>query len=427
MAIRLCSPYLLSLLKVALLILLIENSKGYAQPSHFSQESASGKTCMVATAHPLATQVGLDILRQGGNAVDAAVAVAFALGVVEPYASGIGGGGFMLIYSASKGDMAAIDFREAAPLKTPKEKKTQRLRSGPFSIAVPGMPAGLSKALYDHGTMDLKKVLEPAITLAEKGFIVNQVLLNLIEMHRNKLSKYPGLKKLFLNPRYKTGDLIRQPELARSYRLIAEKGTDVFYKGWLAGEIEREVRRLGGSLNREDLARYQPIARKPINGTYRGFEVYGLPPGSGGIFVLELLNIMEGYGPESAAHNSDEFIQFMAEAMRRVFRDKARYTADADFPDIPAETFTSKRYAEELRKEIKTGKLNRISMPDPAGYESDQTTHISVADGQGNLVSLTQTLNSFFGSGIVVPGTGILLNNEMSDFDSEGLDRKSVV
>jgi len=408
-------------------VLAIVPSVSPAGPAGHGADQVAGKSGMIATAHPLATQAGLEILKKGGNAVDAAVAAAFALGVVEPHASGIGGGGFMLIYQvsgpAAGGAVVAVDYREVAPRKTvPGEMSAGRVRTGPKSVAVPGALAGLAAALAAYGTISMKAVLEPAIRLAEDGFPANRLLVRMIRNNSEKLSKNPEAKRIYLDPRYEEGDTVVYKDLARTYRLIAEKGVDVFYRGEIAEAIAAEMARSKGWLDREDLENYRAEIREPVRGSYRGYDIFSMPPpSSGGVHIVEILNIMEGYDPARLGHNSAQAIQLMAEAMRRVFRDRARFMGDPDFVDIPLQGLLSKEYAAKLREGIEPGGINRkIRMPDPGEDESAQTTHISVADSRGNMVALTQTLNSFFASGIVVPGTGILLNNEMNDFAHRG-------
>ncbi len=379
---------------------------------------AEGRRGMVASAHLLATRAGLEILKKGGNAVDAAVATAFALGVVEPYASGIGGGGFMLVYMADKGRVTALDYRETAPAKVSEKIESFETRAGPRSIAVPGALAGLAKALADHGTMDLHSVLAPAIKLAENGFPANSLIIEVIEDYRDKLSANPEAAKNYLEPGYREGDVICQKDLAKTYRAVAAGGAQVFYRGEIAAAVAKEVQSLGGWLDAGDLAGYRAIAREPVRGRYRGNEIFSMPPpSSGGVHVIELLNILEGFDLAKLGQNSAQAIQVMAEGMRRVFRDRSLYMGDPDFVNVPVKALTSCKYAEEIRNNIHKGRLNdQIKTPDPKLFESSQTTHVSVADEKGNLAALTQTLNSFFGSGIVVQGTGIILNNEMNDF-----------
>lgn len=379
----------------------------------------AAKSGMAASAHRLASEAGVEILKRGGNAVDAAVAAAFAIGVVEPYASGIGGGGFILIYNADSGKVAAVDYRESAPRKTPRTKGKPPATGGK-SVAVPGTVAGLSAALASHGTMTLKEVLEPAIRLAEGGFTLEPIFIRFLSAYAGKIAQFPALNAFYLQPGYRSGDRFYQKDLARTLRSIAEKGSDFFYRGELSAAIVAAVKRSGGRLSRQDLAEYRAVARKPVTGRYRNYEIYAMPPpSSGGVHVIELLNIMSCFDVASIGRHSAAFIRLMSEAMRRVFLDRDRYMGDPDFVRVPVEKLTSQARAKKLADEIAQGKINRnFKMPAPA--ESEHTTHISVVDKQGNMVALTQTLNSFFGSGILVPGTGILLNNEMADFAAEG-------
>ena len=382
---------------------------------------------MVAAAHPLAAQAGSEILKKGGNAVDAAVAAAFALGVVEPFASGIGGGGFILIYLAKTGKVVTIDYRETAPQEFPPTLAgTGEMEKGPRSIAVPGMVAGLALALKNYGTMDLPAVMEPSIRLASDGFPVNDLLVKMMQKYSQKLSEFPATAEIFLKNGipYEAGESLSLKELGATYRLIAEKGPDVFYTGQIARAIAAEVQRAGGFITEADLAGYRPELREPVAGSYRGYEIMSMgPSSSGGTHIIELLNILEGYDMARLGHNSAESIHLMTEAMARVFADRERYMGDPAFVSVPLKGLLSKAYAENLRARIVKGKLNRdVSAGNPASYESAQTTHLSVADRDGNLVALTQTLNTFFGSGVVVPGTGILLNNEMKDFTADGPD-----
>lgn len=382
------------------------------------KKPALGTKGMVATAHPLATQAGLNALEKGGNAVDAAIAAAFALGVVEPYASGVGGGGFMLVYRSDTRQVSAIDYRETAPAKTPPGLESAESRTGPKSVGVPGTIAGLSRALTEFGTMGLKEVMEPTIRLAEEGFPAGRLLVGMIASNRDKLAANAEAKRVYLDPGYREGDTVLQRDLARTYRAIAAKGPGDFYRGDLAAAIAREMERLGGRLSAKDLTNFKAVARKPVSGNYRGHEIYSMPPpSSGGVHVIELLNIIENFDVASLGRNSTRSMQIMAEAMRRVFRDRSRFMGDPDFAAVPVSGLISRKYARALAQSIEPGRLNSgLALPDLRDFESGQTTHISVADGKGNLVAITQTINSFFGSGIVVPGTGIILNNEMADF-----------
>jgi gamma-glutamyltranspeptidase/glutathione hydrolase len=392
------------------------------------------KNGMVAAAHPLASQVGVEILKKGGNAVDAAVATAFALGVVEPNASGLGGGGFILIYTAKTKGVTAIDYREMAPLKatpdmyklTPDGKVVDKETTvGHKAVAIPGTLAGLTLALKQHGTMSLKEVMAPAIRIAEEGYIVSKTLNGMMKDNFDKLTQYPAAAAVYLKDGlpYEVGDKLVLKDLARSYRLIAEKGPDVFYKGEIADAIEKEMKASGkGLIRKEDLAAYKPAIRIPVRGTYRGYEIISMsPPSSGGTHVIEILNILEGYNMTQLGFQTPASLHVMAEAMKRAFADRAKYMADTDFVKVPVAGLISKKYAEGLRKGIR---MEAVGSKIPAGNPlpfvgSGGTSHLSVIDKQGNIVALTQTINFFFGSGVLVPGTGIMLNDEMDDFNPQ--------
>jgi gamma-glutamyltranspeptidase/glutathione hydrolase len=392
------------------------------------------KNGMVAAAHPLASQVGVEILKKGGNAVDAAVATAFALGVVEPNASGLGGGGFILVYNAKTKAVTAIDYREMAPLKatadmypmTPDGKVVDKeAEMGHKAVAIPGTLAGLSLALKQHGTMSLKEVMAPATRIAEEGYTVSKTLNAMMKDNFEKLTKYPAAAAVYLKDGlpYEAGDKLVLKDLAKSYRLIAEKGPDVFYKGEIADAIEKEMKASGkGLISKADLAAYKPAIRTPVRGTYRGYEIISMaPPSSGGTHVIEILNILEGFNMTRIGYQTPESLHVMAEAMKRAFADRAKYMADTDFVKVPIAGIISKDYAAELRKGIS---MNGVGTKIPPGNPlpfvgSGGTSHLSVIDKQGNIVALTQTINFFFGSGVLVPGTGIMLNDEMDDFNPQ--------
>jgi len=389
-----------------------------------------GKTGMVASAHPLSSKIGLEILKKGGNAVDAAVATAFGLGVAEPNASGLGGGGFILIYLARTKEVITIDYREMAPLKaspdmyrlTPQGKVVDdEITVGHKAVAVPGTLAGLTLALSKYGTMSLREIMAPAIQLAEEGYPVSKTLNGLMKDNYDKISKFPAAAQIYLKDGlpYEIGDKIYLKDLAKTYRLIADKGPDVFYKGEIAEAIEKEMKGSGkGLIAREDLAACRPVFRTPVRGSYRGYEIISMfPPSSGGTHVIQLLNILEGYDLAGLGHNTSASLHLMAEAMKRVFADRSKYMGDPDFVQVPVKGLTSKKYAAELRQGISLEKgAEKVPPGNPVPYESGGTSHLSVVDKDGNLVALTQTINYFFGSGVLVPGTGILLNNEMDDF-----------
>jgi gamma-glutamyltranspeptidase/glutathione hydrolase len=302
---------------------------------------------------------------------------------------------------------------------------------GHKAVAIPGTLAGLTLALQKYGTMSLKEVMAPAIQLADEGYQVSKTLNGMMKESYEKLSKFPDAARIYLKDGlpYEVGDRLVLKDLAKTYRLIADKGPDVFYKGEIAEAIEKEMRASGkGLITREDLAAYEPAVRIPVRGTYRGYEIVSMAPSSsGGTHVIQLLNILEGYDMAKMGHNTSESLHLMAEAMKRVFADRAKYMGDSDFVSVPIKGLLSKSYAEELRKGIRADKAGeKIPAGNPVPYESGGTSHLSVADKDGNLVALTQTINHFFGSGVLVPGTGILLNNEMDDFDPRPGNRNSI-
>ena len=389
-----------------------------------------GKNGMVASEQGLATQVGLDILKQGGNAIDAAVAVGFALAVVLPNAGNIGGGGFMVLHDDKTGKDVAIDFREIAPAKASRDMYLDNqgnVIDGKSlfthdASGVPGTVAGMEYALKKWGTMPLSKVLEPAIKLADKGFIVSDVLAQTLKEEKSTLGKWSSSKAIFFKngEPLKSGDLLVQKDLAKSLRLIAKQGAKAFYQGEIATKIAKEMQSHGGTMTLEDLKAYKVVERQPIIGDYRGYKVVTMPPpSSGGVHLIEILNMLEHYPIKEDGVNSAKNIHHMAESMKLAYADRSEYLGDPDFVKIPVTGLTSKAYANELVKTIDDNKArlsSNIKPGKPQPYESDQTTHFSVMDKAGNAAAVTYTLNLNFGSGIVVEGTGILLNNEMDDF-----------
>ena len=389
-----------------------------------------GKNGMVASEQGLATQVGLDILKQGGNAIDAAVAVGFALAVVLPNAGNIGGGGFMVLHDDKTGKDVAIDFREIAPAKASRDMYLDNqgnVIDGKSlfthdASGVPGTVAGMEYALKKWGTMPLSKVLEPAIKLADKGFIVSDVLAQTLKEEKSTLGKWSASKAIFFKngEPMKSGDLLVQKDLAKSLRLIAKQGAKAFYQGEIATKIAKEMQSHGGTMTLEDLKAYKVVERQPIIGDYRGYKVVTMPPpSSGGVHLIEILNMLEHYPIKEDGVNSAKNIHHMAESMKLAYADRSEYLGDPDFVKIPVTGLTSKAYANERVKTIDDNKArlsSNIKPGKPQPYESDQTTHFSVMDKAGNAAAVTYTLNLNFGSGIVVEGTGILLNNEMDDF-----------
>lgn len=396
---------------------------------------AKAKNGMVASAHPLATKVGVDILKAGGNAVDAAVAVGFTLGVVEPNASGLGGGGFLMVREAKTGKVSFIDFREKAPAAATadmfelNEKGKPKFDSRGFkpsaiggkSVGVPGEAAGLLTALEKYGTMDRKQVIAPAIKYAEEGIVVSDVLAGLIAKHYDHLMTFPASEALYLVDGFakEKGETIVNKDLANTLRIIQEKGRDGFYKGEVAEKIVAAVQADGGILTMEDLANYDVSFRTPVTGNYRGIEIISAPPASsGGTHVIELLNIMENFDLKKMGLNSAESIHAWAEAMKLMYADRAQYMADTDFVKVPLKGLTSTEYAKQQFARIDMDKVVERQTPgDPWPTESGSTTHFSIIDKDGNMVACTKTINHFFGSAIVAPGTGVLLNDEIDDFD----------
>ncbi|CTU49456.1 gamma-glutamyltransferase [Escherichia coli] len=384
------------------------------------------KQGMVASVDATATQVGVDILKEGGNAVDAAVAVGYALAVTHPQAGNLGGGGFMLIRSKN-GNTTAIDFREMAPAKAtrdmflddqgnPDSKKslTSHLASG-----TPGTVAGFSLALDKYGTMPLNKVVQPAFKLARDGFIVNDALADDLKTYGSEvLPNHENSKAIFWKEGepLKKGDKLVQANLAKSLEMIAENGPDEFYKGTIAEQIAQEMQKNGGLISKEDLAAYKAVERTPISGDYRGYQVYSMPPpSSGGIHIVQILNILENFDMQKYGFGSADAMQIMAEAEKYAY-------ADPDFVKVPWQALTNKAYAKSIADQIDINKAKPSSEIRPgklAPYESNQTTHYSVVDKDGNAVAVTYTLNTTFGTGIVAGESGILLNNQMDDFSAK--------
>ena len=388
------------------------------------------KRGMVASEQALASEVGVDILKAGGNAIDAAVAVGFALAVVLPNAGNIGGGGFMMVHDARSGEYVALDFRETAPAaatKTVFQDKKGNVIDGKSlythaAVGVPGTVAGLTHAQKKWGRLPLARVMAPAITLAEKGFTITAPLAAKLKTERETLGKWPSSRAIFWRSGapLKAGDKLVQRDLAASLKLIAAEGPDAFYKGPIARKIVADSQRHHGLITAADLAGYKAVERTPIRGSYRQFEVVTMPPpSSGGVHLVQMLNIMDGWPIGTWGQNSAQTVHHMAEAMKLAYADPAEYLGDPDFVQVPVTGLTSRKYAALLRGQIdpaqaKPAKDIKPGKPQP--YESDQTTHYSVMDAKGNAVAVTYTLNTNFGTGIVAPGTGILLNNEMDDF-----------
>jgi gamma-glutamyltranspeptidase/glutathione hydrolase len=393
-----------------------------------------GKNGMVAAQEKIAAEVGRDILAKGGNAVDAAVATGFALAVTLPRAGNIGGGGFMLVALADQDDVIAIDFRETAPsgasrdmyLGPDGEVDSNRAQYSHLSAGVPGTVMGYLDALETYGTMSRKQVLAPAIKLAERGFPIPRDLVEYVGEYHTELEADPSSISYFIDPIQKGYDQelkFKQKDLGRTLRRISKKGRDGFYTGKTADLIVHEMQKNGGLISHEDLKHYKTVSRKAITDTYRGFEIASMPPpSSGGVHVIQMLNILEGYDLKSMGHNTADYLHVLIEAMRRAYADRSKYLGDPDYFEVPVEALIDKAYAEKLRATINMSGASNSRQILPGSElpsESPQTTHFSIMDKWGNAVAVTTTLNYSFGSGYSVDGAGFLLNNEMDDFSSK--------
>ncbi|WP_249691689.1 gamma-glutamyltransferase [Stappia sp. WLB 29] len=391
---------------------------------------------MVASQEATATRVGRDILAAGGNAVDAAVAVGFALAVTLPRAGNIGGGGFMLVHMAESGETLALDYRELAPAAASRDMfldaegnaDSEKSRYSGLAVGVPGTVAGLHAAHARHGSgrFSFAELLAPAIALARDGFPVSDDLSGSLKQALPRLSKDPAALATFYKADggfYEPGETLRQPQLAATLQKIADEGPDGFYKGTVAEAIAARVREGGGDMTADDLAAYEAKWREPVSGTYRGYEVVSMPPpSSGGVHLVEILNMLEPFDLAASGSGSAATLHVMAEAMKRAYADRSEFLGDPDFVDIPVKGLTSKAYATSRMADFDTEKAtpaDGLSPGKPAPYESEETTHYSVVDGEGNAVSNTYTLNFSYGVGMMAGDTGILLNNELDDFSAK--------
>ena len=389
---------------------------------------------MVASVDAMATNVGVEILKQGGNAVDAAVAVGFALAVTHPQAGNLGGGGFMMLRTAS-GRTTAIDFREMAPARASRDMFLDKQGNADAKLSLtshlasgtPGTVAGFALAAQKYGTLPLSTLLAPAIKLARDGIVVNDALADdLATYGKETLINHDNSRAIFYKADgkpYQKGERLVQKNLARSLQLIAQNGPDAFYKGKIADEIADEMAQHGGLIGKADLAAYRAVERKPVSGIYRGYEVFSMPPpSSGGIHIVQILNILENFDLAKSGFGSADAMQVMAEAEKYAYADRSEYLGDPDFVKVPQQALISKAYAKTLAQQIDVNKARPSSEIKPGKlepYESNQTTHFSVVDKDGNAVAVTYTLNTYFGSGIVAGQSGILMNNEMDDFSAK--------
>lgn len=400
-----------------------------ANPDNLYGRHAEGKNGVVAAANPEASKIGVEVMKKGGNAVDAAVATAFAISVFEPNASGIGGGGFMLIRMAKTGKTVVIDYREKAPAKATPDMfvldengkvVNDEITVGGKASGVPGTVAGLLTALEKYGTMKRADVMAPAIKHAGEGIIVSKNLEGIIQDNYEKLVKFDAASEVYLKDGlpYEAGDRLVNKDLAATLTKISKEGKKAFYEGEIAKKIADEVQKQGGLMTVEDLKNYTIEEREPVVGKYRDYTIISCPPASsGGTHIVQLLNMVENYDLKAMGDNTPESWHIWAESMKQAFADRAEYMGDTAYVKVPLKGLTSKEYAKEVVKKIDLEKAGKdIKIGDPSKYESGSTTHFSVMDKDGNMVAVTQTINYFFGSGVVVPGTGIMMNNEMDDF-----------
>lgn len=401
---------------------------------------------MVASAHPIASEIGAEVLRTNGNAIDAAIAMQFALNVTEPMMSGIGGGGFMMVYDAETGETTIINSRERAPQgATPdmflNENGTpipfqERVRHG-NSVGVPGTLLGMEVALEKWGTRPMQQLIGPSVKLADKGFPIDSVLANAIETNKEKLMQSAAKDVFFPNGEaLKEGDILIQKDLANTLKKIRSHGSDVFYNGEIADAIAETVQEFGGSMVKNDLSNYDVTVDEPIWGTYQGYDIASMPPpSSGGVFLLQMLGILDGFDLSQYDIKSWEKYHLLAETMHLAYADRAAYAGDPEFVEVPLNGLLHPDYIDERRSLIEIDTVNENPKAgDPWVYESlmpsydqteqptdredGETTHFTVADKYGNVVSYTTTIEQVFGSGIMVPGYGIILNNELTDFDA---------
>jgi gamma-glutamyltranspeptidase/glutathione hydrolase len=390
-----------------------------------------GRSGMVATQNADATRVGVEILEQGGNAVDAAVAVGLALAVTLPRAGNLGGGGFMLVHLAEEDRTVAIDFRETAPALAHRdmyfgadgEVDEGEYRFSHRSSGVPGTVAGLDHILTRYGTMSWAEVVEPALRLARDGITVTDDLAANLRASKERLTRNPASAAAFYRPDgsdYQVGEVLRQPDLAWTLEQLRDGGADAFYRGAVADRIVADMEAHHGTITREDLAGYRVVEREPVAGTYNGFDVRAMSaPSSGGMHIVQMLNILERFPLAEMGHGSADAMHVMAEAMKLAYADRSKYLGDPDFVELPVEQLTSKAYAESLAQGIDLTRArpsSEIAPGDLTPYESPETTHYSVMDAQGNAVANTTTLMFSYGSGVVIEGAGFLMNNNMGNF-----------
>ncbi|CTP84982.1 gamma-glutamyltransferase [Xanthomonas graminis] len=415
-----------TLVRRVLLLALVLTSSAWAE-APVATVATHPPGAAVASGHRLATDAGLQILREGGNAFDAAVAVSSTLAVVEPISSGLGGGGFFLLHDARTGKDVMLDAREVAPESATADKfldakgalDRDRSVNGPWSAGIPGLPAALVELATQHGKLPLQQSLAPAIRIARDGFPVYRRMAQGYQSRREVMERYPGTREVYLRngKPIAEGDLFKQPELANTLQLLGAKGFDGFYRGATANKLLAGVRQAGGHWTAEELAGYTVKQRTPIRFDYKGWTITTAPPpSSGGIALASMLQILEGY--DLKAMDPVHRTHLVVEAMRRAYRDRTFFLGDPDFTAVPQRVLLSKDYAVGLRSTINPEKATPSDLlsGQPTPLEDDETTHFSIIDGEGNRVGATQTVNLLFGSGLIPKGTGVLLNDEMDDF-----------
>ena len=399
------------------------------------RDATSTKAMATASKYEV-SQVGAEIMAKGGNAVDAAVAMGFALGVCEPFTSGLGGGGLATIHTA-EGENFFIDFREVAPAAATLDlyvdasgENNGNTQEGGLASGVPGEVAGLLYLLEHHGTMSREEVMEPAIRIANEGFTVSAYCANAISDAYEKTQKFPEMSKVYLDENglpWEEGSVITNPDLGKALQLIADQGADAFYKGEIGEAMVATLAKYDGVMTMDDLAGYEVHELEPVTGDYRGYTVISSPPpSSGGTHLIEILNILENFDMASMEVNSAEYVHLFAETFKLAFADRAKYMADTNFVSVPLGGLTSQAYADKRAQDIDLNVAMEQDAPDdPSPYEHTDTTHFSVADVDGNCVAITKTINYYFGSGVMVDGYGFMMNNQMDDFstDSESVNK----
>ncbi len=401
------------------------------QVSLIAEYPVSGQNGMVVSAHRIASEVGIQILKNGGNAVDAAVGVGFALAVVYPYAGNIGGGGFMVMHF-SDGTNTSVDFRETAPQSSNSkmylDEKGEYLpslsREGMKSVGIPGSVAGLYYAHHKFGKLSFEEVISPAINLARNGFELEYHQTQLLNLFYDEFCKYKSSKKIFTNDgsKFRTGDLLIQKDLAATLNLIMLNGPEGFYRGETADKIVNMSQEYGGRITLEDLEKYSPIEREVLKGSFNDYDIIGMPPpSSGGIAVIQSLNIYENFDFTKQQWGSSTYTHYLAEIFKRIFADRSKHIGDPEYYNVPVDVLISKEYAKIIFDEISdtAASAETINPGTFTEIESEETTHYSVIDSEGNAVSVTTTINSAYGNKIVCEGAGFLFNNEMDDFSSK--------